>query len=392
VPGGAIIRAVPEDIVEVGWNEVRHRRLSRSSLISRAPSDQLVRVAGAVCGVHAQVQASAELQLSARVEGVVQAAVRAALWEERSLVKAWTLRGTLHIHPAEELALWHAARRAVLGTADKGLPEWRDPAGVIHPALGADEVEAARAAVWEALDGRCLTREELAAEVVERVGKKPRERLRSGFAFLIGELCQGPPQGSRITLARPDQWIESWQEVADEREALREACRRFLSAYGPARPSDFCEWVSSAAFTVPAARTPFGELALEEISVEGRQSFVLAGDDSFPTATGQVRLLPEYDVYVMGSREREQLVPPAVRELVATHGRGRYEGPAGVRFVLIDGVAAGLWERKRRGRLIELRVTLARRAGKAVRAELQREAERIGTFLGLEPELGIESG
>jgi hypothetical protein len=383
---------VPEDIVEVGWNEVRRRRLSRSSLISRAPSDELVKVAAAVCGVHAQVQASAELQLAARVEGIVQADVRRALWEERSLVKAWTLRGTLHIHPAEELALWHAARRAVLGTADRGLPEWRDPAGVVHPALGADEVEAARAAVWEVLDGRCLLRDELAAEVVKRVGKRPRERLRSGFAFLIGELCQGPPQGSRITLARPDQWIDGWQEVGDEREALREVCRRFLSAYGPARPSDFCEWVSGAAFKVPAARTLFGELALEEISVEGRQSFVLAGDDSFPSAAGRVRLLPEYDVYVMGFRERDQLVPAAVRELVAAHGRGRYEGPAGVRFVLVDGIAAGLWERKRRGRRIELRVRLARRVGKAIRAVRVLEAERVGAFLGLEPELGVESG
>lgn len=48
---------------------------------------------------------SAELQLAARVEGIVQADVPAALWERRTLAKAWTLRGTLHIHPADELSL-----------------------------------------------------------------------------------------------------------------------------------------------------------------------------------------------------------------------------------------------------------------------------------------------
>lgn len=377
--------------MDVDWDRVRARRLARSSLTERVPGDRLVEVAGAVCGVHAQVQASAELQLSARVADIAQADVRTALWEERSLVKAWTLRGTLHIHPAGELALWHAARRAVVGTADQGLPEWRDPAGVVHPALDPDEVEAARSAVWETLDGRCLLREELAAEVVKRVGRKPRERLRSGFAFLIGELCQGPPQGSRITLARPDQWIEGWQEVTDEREALREACRRFLHTYGPARPSDFCEWVSSAAFKAPAARSLFEELAPEEIDVEGRQSFVLAGDTSFPEPTSRLALLPEYDVYVMGSREREQLVPPRVRELVAQHGRGRYEGPAGVRFVLVDGIAAGLWERKKRGKRVELDVRLSGRLEKADRAALEHEAERVGGFLGLEPVLSVES-
>jgi hypothetical protein len=386
---------VPEDkVLEVGWDEVRARRLSRSSLIPRASSDELVEVAGAVCGVHAQVQASAELQLAARVDGVAQADVRSALWERRTLVKAWTLRGTLHLHPAAELPLWFAARRAVLRSVDKELPAWRDPAGTLHPAVGADEVEAVRAAVWEVLDGRCLLRDELAEAVVERAGGAARERLRSGFAFFLGELCQGPPHGTRITLTRPDQWIEGWREVTDEDEALREVCRRFLHTYGPARPADFCEWFSSAAFKVADARTLFEGLAAElaEVRVEGLRSFVLAGDDSFAPPAAHVGLLPEYDVYVMGFREREQLVPPPVRELVAEHGRGRYEGPAGVRLVLVDGVAAGLWERRRRGRRIELRVRLARRAGKSIRAELQLEADRIGTFLGLEPELDLESG
>ena len=381
-------------MVEVGWDEARARRLVRSSLLERASGDQLVGVVSALCGVHAQVQASAELQLAARVEGVVRADVRAALWERRALVKAWTVRGTLHLHPADELPLWHAARRAVLRSADRGLPAWRDPAGVLHPALGADEAEAVRAAVWEALDGRCLLRDELAEEVVTRAGAAARERLRSGFAFLIGELCQGPPQGSRITLARPDQWIEGWREVADEDEALREVCRRFLHTYGPARPVDFREWFASPTFKAADAAGLFDALEpdLEEIKVDGRTGFVLAGDRSFPpVASEQVRLLPEYDVYVMGSRERDQLVPQRVRELIAGHGRGRYEGPAGVRFVLVEGVAAGVWERRRRGTRIELRVRLTRRLGTSGRAALRREAERVGAFLGLEPVLTMDS-
>lgn len=380
--------------MDVGWEQVRARRLERSSLSGRASAARLPEVVGALCGVHAQVQASAELQLAARIDGLVQADVRAALWERRSLVKAWTVRGTLHLHPAEELALWHAARRAVRHETDAGLPAWRDPAGVLHPPLEEAEVEAVRAAVQEALDGRCLLREELAEEVVKLVGPAPRERLRSGFAFFLGELCQGPPQGSRITLARPDQWIDGWRPVDDEAEALREVCRRFLRTYGPARPAEFSEWLGSAAFKVAQARALFDELApeLEEIGIEGRSSFVLAGDRSFPEPGRQVRLLPEYDVYVMGFRERDRLVPEAVRELIGGHGRGRYEGPAGVRLVLADGIAAGLWERRKRGRRVELDVRLSRGLGKPAWAELGREAERIGAFLGLEPVLTVVPG
>jgi winged helix DNA-binding protein len=306
-------------------------------------------------------------------------------------VKAWTLRGTLHLHPADELPLWYAAARAV-APVDQEMEAWVDPKGELHPALEPDDVKEIRAAVLDTLDGRCLLREELAAQVVERVGSKARGRLLSGFAFFGGaDLCQGLPQGSKITLARPDQWVEKWEEV-DEQEGLREVCRRYLRTYGPATPKDFREWFTSRHFKPAEARTLFDSIGneLEAADVDGHAAFVLVGDTDFPPAETSIRLLPEYDVYVMGFRERGELVPDAVRDQVAAHGRGKYEGPAGVRFLMINGVAAGLWERKKRGKRIELHVTPSRKLSRVERTELDAEAERIGFFLGLEPVLMVE--
>ena len=349
---------------------MRARRLARSALSERSSS--LLDVVRQVGGIHAQVQASAELQLAARVDGITQQDVRDALWRDRTLVKAWTLRGTLHLHPAEELPLWFAGR-----SRRQELDEWRDPAGVLHPAVAAEEVRELRAAVWNALDGRVLLRDELATEVTRRVGKKHEGRLRSGFAFFTSELVQGPPQGNRITFARPDQWIDGWREV-DERDALREVLRRFLYAYGPSRPKEFREWFG--------VDVPFDAVDVEEVDVEGHRAFVLGGDTEFPELLRGVRLLPEYDVYVMGFRERGQLVPERVREQVAAHGRGRYEGPAGVRFLLVDGVTAGLWERKKSAKRVEITVAPARRFN---RIALRREVERYAAFLGVEPVLTV---
>src|SRR6266487_2410556 len=376
-------------MVAATWDEVRARRLARSSLAARAPAARLVDVAHDLGGVHAQVQAAAELQLAFRVDGIAQAGVREALWERRLLVKAWTLRGTLHLHPAVELALWHAARRAVAGAPGE-LAAWRDPAGVLHPEVGRDEGEAIRAAVWDALDGRCLLREELAGEVAARVGPEHEERLRSGFAFFLAELCQGPPQGAKVTFVRPDQWIYGWRDV-EERAALLEVCRRYLRTYGPARPGDFREWFSSPAFRPADARALFDALGdeLEDIDVEGRHAHVLAGDTAFPAQQHSLRLLPEYDVYIMGFREREQLVPESVRRHVAAHGRGRYEGPAGIPFVLVNGVAAGLWKRKKRGKRLELQVSPTRGLTRPQRAQLDAETERIGALVDLEPVLTV---
>lgn len=362
------------------WEEVRARRLARSSLTDRARPEQLANVVRELCGVHAQVQASAELQLAARIDGLTQQDVRDALWCDRTLVKAWTPRGTLHLHPAKELALWLAARRALGDDSSKGLEPWPDPKGVLHPPVSADELAELQAAVWEALDGRSLLREELADEVVRRAGTKHEGRLRSGFAFFTGALCQGPPQGSKVTFVRPDQWIDGWAEL-DEGEALLEVCRRFLHAYGPARPTDFRRWFSAG---------DFDTLELDEVDVEGYRAFVLVGDTTFPKPEASVRLLSEYDVYIMGFRQREHLVPEAVREQVAAHGRGRYEGPAGVRFLLLDGLAGGLWERKKTAKRIELTVRPAQKLTRAQRAELELESERIAAFLGVEPVLTVE--
>jgi hypothetical protein len=374
------------------WDEVRARRLARTFLTTRASPLRRLEVVHDLCGVHAQVQASAELQLAARVDGITQQDVRDAIWERRELVKAWTLRGTLHLHPAAELPLWYAAARAVSPSEPREMEAWVDPKGTLHPALGPDDVSEIRAAVLDVLDGRCLLREELAAEVVQRVGPKAQGRLRSGFAFFGGaDLCQGPPQGSKITLTRPDQWVDGWEEV-DEQESLREVCRRYLRTYGPATPKDFSTWFTSRQFKPADARALFASIGneLQEVDVEGHPAFVLVGDTDFPEPEGSVRLLPEYDVYVMGFRERDELVPEEARRQVAAHGRGKYEGPAGVRFLMTNGIAAGLWERKKRGKRIELRVTPSRKLTRVQRKELDLEAERIGDFLGLEPVLTVE--
>ena len=62
-----------------------------------------------MCGLQAQLLSAAELALSARVAGVTRETVEDALWIEKSLVRAWTVRGTIHVVPADDLPLWIAA-------------------------------------------------------------------------------------------------------------------------------------------------------------------------------------------------------------------------------------------------------------------------------------------
>jgi hypothetical protein len=358
--------------VKLTWEQVRARRLARSLLLE--PAGSVVEAARATCGIQAQLQAAAEIGLGLR-SGATQTEVRRALWEERTLVRTWTLRGTLHLHPADELGLWTAAATGLAETE-------------LEPARRAKLLDAFAAA----LDGRELLREELAAEVAARVGEWAREPLASGWAYLLGDavragiLCSGPPRGTKVTFVRGDQWlggVRAW----DEREALREAARRFLRAYGPVASRSLAYLgVRGAA----AQRALLDELRAElvPVEVEGTAMWLHADGAELAEPRPSVRLVPQWDCYLLGFREHDRVFAPGAKELywdTRWKKSGRYETPVGFANVLVDGAVAGKWERRLRGGVLELEARLARKPTRGQQAELESQAARVATILAAAP-------
>jgi uncharacterized protein YcaQ len=322
-----------------------------------------------------------------RVADVTRQDVQAALWEQHSLVKTYGPRGTLHLLPADELSLWMAALRAGAVLRE---PHWYAAAG-----LEPSQADALLEAIGEALDNRCLTRQELADEVAGCVGEWGRERLRSGWgellapAAFVGRLCFGPSKGSQVTFVRADQWVGQWQEH-DPGEALAEACRRYLATYGPATPQDFAHWFR---LRPDEARGVMESLAdeLEEVDLAGRRAWMLATDaqEEGEPQLSSLRLLPQYDCYILGCGPRERIVPKAARTRVSTYGRGRFEGATALPVLLIDGVVAGIWERRKLASKIELRVEPFGQLTALQHDQLEAEAARIGAFLQVEVALSL---
>ena len=92
------------------WAGVTAQRMRRHGLAPPyAAGTPFADVTATICGVHAQVLSAGEVSLALRVEGATRADVRRALWEERSLVKTFGPRGTVHLLPARDLARWCAA-------------------------------------------------------------------------------------------------------------------------------------------------------------------------------------------------------------------------------------------------------------------------------------------
>jgi hypothetical protein len=160
-------------------------RLRRQHLTQRAQGTRALQVIAEICGLHAQLAASAELTLHARVDGLPSGWVDDALWTRRTLVKTWAMRGTLHLLPAKELALWVGAQGALPPRWEK--PSWRKGFGVTQ-----EEVDGTLAAVPAALDGEPLTRDALADAVARRLGAEHLTgTLAEGFGALL-KVREGP--------------------------------------------------------------------------------------------------------------------------------------------------------------------------------------------------------
>src|SRR6266851_6356032 len=144
-------------MLKLTWPRVAAWRVRRHHLDRRAPAGSMLAVASRLCGLHAQVMSSAELTVWARVEDLDRRAVQRALWEDRTLVKTWAMRGTLHLLPANELPLWHAA----LSTSRRYL---RPAAWQKYFGITLEELDRLTEAVGAALNGRVMTREELVRE------------------------------------------------------------------------------------------------------------------------------------------------------------------------------------------------------------------------------------
>ena len=365
---------------KLSWDQVVAFRAERQFLHHRAPAGSLFEVARALCGVRAQLPSTAELTLWARVEGLQHGEVTEALEQERTLVKTW-IRNTLHVIPADDLALYVAV---LFPRADGPGDAWLRMRGVTRKQYNAIIENVPRA-----LDGRPRTREQLADRMAELAGADVREAVLFSWGGVLkqsarrGELCFGSPRGRNVTFVRPDRWLKR-KLRADPDEARREFVRRVLAAYGPVSPVDFGHWIEEPA----KARALLKESAdeLTEVEVEGRSAWVLAGDLDVVAGSRRargVRLLPAFDQYVTGPRPREAFVPPdCIRRIYGQQG-------SVAPVLLVDGRAAGVWSHERKGDTIRVEVEPFETLRPQVRKELAVEVERLAAFYGGSPELSF---
>lgn len=353
-------------------NNVNTWRLSQQYLLNQAEHRQWLDIVPRIGGVQAQVMSAAEGALWARAQGISSADVQDALWRDRTLIKTWAMRGTLHLLHASDFPLYIAARNA---HAARRPPSWFTYHGVTP-----DELEAIIEGVAATLHETPMTRDELAHAVAQRAhNPKLQDLLRSGWGALVkpsafrGDLCFGPSRGQNVTFVRPSAWIGAWNAV-DPQQAVQDIVRRYLAAYGPATSDDFARWWG---IDVGAAKRLFQLLANEItiITVDGWQGWVLWSTVHHIQTTppvGSVRLLPSFDPYTIALYRQ-----PCV--LDQTH-KARVSRPQGwiSAVVLVDGRIEGIWEYEKQRAQLAIKIDMFRSPTHEVKHGIQAEAQRLG--------------
>jgi Winged helix DNA-binding domain len=323
------------------------------------------------------------LALRARVRELTAKDVEEAIAHSRSLVRTWTMRGTLHLLAAEDVG-WLVD---LLGPifADKGKRR-RLQLG-LDDDLAASGLNAIRDVLAEADEP--LTRQELVERLaergiaVERRGQAPIHLI--AYAAHHGVLCLGTdrPNG-KSTYVLLDRWVRQRKSLPRD-SALAEFARRYVAGYGPATPGDFASW---SGLTRADARQGWNLIRdqLVEIVVENHSLWAISAGKvaakSVPSASS-VRLIPAFDTYILGYADRDYVVSP-------DHQRDVYHGGQTVPVVLVDGAAAGVWRYERRGKRLDITVRPFESFAPELRQLIREEADDIGGFWDVPVSLSIQ--
>ena len=370
------------------WSGVTARRMARHALSEPATDLGPAQIAGVLCGAHAQVLSAAELSIGRRIAGASRVDVQRALWEDRTLVKTFGPRGTVHLLPTADLPMWTGALSALpASVAMQPEPVRFTP----------DQAAEVIAAIGDALADAELTIDELTEAIVDRTGpwagertmeafqdKWPRWRQLTSTAAHRGVLCFGANRDRHVTYTNPHRWLPGFRPD-DGDLALRTLVTRYLYAYGPATPQHFARWLN-----IPPRRAVelFEELAgeLEQVELDGLPGWTVAGDAETPQEPHQgISLLPYFDAFVVAGQPRERLYPgaAATRALTPSGQAGNYP------VLLVDGVVGGVWHQRRSGRKLAITVEPLWELTATQRRQLDDEVELVGTVMEAKPTLTL---
>ena len=360
-------------LVAVTIDQVRAFRMARQHL--RPTTDATpAEICSALGGIQAQVQSAAELSLKIRNHNLDFDQIQDSLWKEKSVIKTSSHRGTLHLLAVSDFPF---IIQAIKQSRMKEIRRYTAKMGVAE-----EEIDGLNQAVMKALESGPLLRQELTAAVRPAVSEamaRWMEYMWSPYkpALAEGLICYGPNQGNEVTLVRLDHWCPGLSFPPEE-DAKVLLARNYLRAFGPAIPRDLAKWTG---WSVAETRSVWQDLIqdLLPVQVDDQELFILKEDADTLSNSGfeenHIRLLPTFDVYLLGHADKSWLVDEARYKQV--YRAGGWISPV----ILLNGRVAGTWSYKQQRGELSVRMHPFRRFSRAMQREIEVQATYLANFL-----------
>jgi len=343
--------------------EILRQRLYRQQLIVHDlhTPEAVVRWLGAV---QAQDYVNALWGVGMRLEGCTEAAVEAAL-HDKSIVRTWPMRGTLHFVPAEEVRwmLKYLTPRVMKRVAS------------IHRHAGLDAAIFKKSArIFERVlrDGQQLTR----SEVYEALEKSKINTGNTRGLHILAQLaqeglvCFGPRRGKQPTITLLDEWLPP-TKIPPLEEALAGLARRYFESHGPATVKDFAWW---SGLNLTEATRVVESIRADLVSDVSKDRVMWRSPEKIPAGKGVPKdafLMSVFDEYGISYKDRSDLGGPKITVPVVNT------------LLVVAGKVAGTWKRVEAKEHVLVEVTPALQTfSKADQASIRAAAKRYGRFLG----------
>lgn len=357
--------------------EVARRRLAAMRI---APTDRrgasvITDTVRSLLAMQAQDLASGCWSIGVRT-GASLADVHAAV-DARLITRSWPMRGTLHFLATEDVR-WMC--RLLNDPMNAGIrARW---AGLeIDDAV----LDDARDVVVAALTGGRRLSRPAAMDLLRENGISPDGQrglhILSSFCR-DGLLCQGPPDGRQPTFVLLDEWVP-WSWDPGREEAMATLAERYVLSHGPVTEKDLAGWIAKPlAFAREAIALAGGRIVEERI---GAASYLVHVDAPPPTPRPGLQLLPGFDEYILGYKDRSAVLTAAQERLVVPGGNGIF-----LSTVVLGGQVIGTWGRRVTSRTVEVTVAPFRDLTTTHRRDIARAAAAYGAFLGLPAEVSFK--
>lgn len=338
-------------------------------------------------GLHSSDPATVYLSARARVPGLKQGDVEAALYDERSVVRILAMRRTMFVIPTELAPLLHYSSTVALMAAErKRTVDMVEKAGIATN--GSEWVKNVSERTFQALRARGeAVATELTKDVPE-LGEKVTFYKKDGsvmavagmstrILFLLaieGKIIRGRPKGSWVSSlyrwAPLDDWIGGPMIEIDRAHAQAQLLARWLKTFGPASEIDMKWWTG---WPVTHVRRALDAIGAVEVEVASGPAYVAVEDiDPAQSVAPWVQLLPSLDPTTMGWKERDWYLGPHSPRLFDRNGNS---GPT----IWVDGRIAGGWAQRGDGEIVW---EMLEDVGSESVVEIERQAGELADWLG----------